>query len=116
MKNLPYLCITKRLKYAIEVYPTELLYFTLKQNKNCMKYLYVRIGVQDGEREHTHHTLLVTNCVSLWFAAMRYVSQFWGDGERDGDLWWFQHEITAKMETFTELTKEEYDLMYKTMY
>ena len=81
-----------------------------------MKYLYVRILVRDGEREHTHHCLLVTNCNSLWFAAQRYVSQFWGFGNREDDFWWFNYEITARLEDYKELTKKEYELMNRIMY
>jgi len=78
------------------------------ERNEAMKYLYIRIQIQDGAREHTHHCLHTTNCQNLDFAVEWYVAHFWGQGKRDDDLWWFDDEITARFENWKELTKEEY--------
>jgi hypothetical protein len=76
-----------------------------------MRYLLITLKVRDGEREHTHRCLHTTKAKSLWFAAQRYVSTFWGYGEREDDFWWFDNEITAELDHFVELTESEYNFI-----
>jgi hypothetical protein len=91
-----------------------------------MKRIYIRIVVLDGEREHTHHVLESTNCESVEFAVNWYLLHFWGFGTIEKRTYvsggikeyfvWFDGEITAKVETYKELTEEEYQTMIRIMY
>jgi hypothetical protein len=79
-----------------------------------MKYLFITLDVQDGERKHTHRILHTTNAKNIEFAAQRYVANFWGYGERqnkEDDFWWFFGEITCRLYSVVELTEAEYKLM-----
>lgn len=91
-----------------------------------MKNLYIRINIRDGEREHVHHVLHQTNCESLEFAVEWYVAHYWGIGENDrgrtnfigqrqGNFWWFDNEITAEVSAWKELNDEEYELLNQIM-
>lgn len=82
-----------------------------------VKYVYVRLDVQDGEREHTHHCLLITKCENLHFAVQRYASTYWGEGSRDRDCWYFDDgSVAVSVYTYKELTAEEYNTMFDIMY
>ncbi len=76
------------------------------------KHLFIRLQVQDGERQHDHKVLHTTNATNIEFAAQRYVSTFWGQGEREDDFWWFDNEITARLEKVVQITKKEYERLY----
>jgi len=79
-----------------------------------MKYLFITLDVQDGERKHTHRILHATRGNNIEFAAQRYVSNFWGFGERQSksdDFWWFFGEITCRLSNVVEISEYEYKLM-----
>lgn len=76
-----------------------------------MKYLLIILDVREGERVHTHRVLHTTNAKNIQFAAERYVSTFWGEGEREDNYWWFFGEITAKLKMVKELSEYEYRLL-----
>ena len=79
-----------------------------------MKYLFITLDVQDGERKHTHRVLHTTPGENIEFAAQRYVAAFWGWGERyntEDDFFWFNGEITCKLSNVVELSEYEYKLM-----
>jgi len=79
-----------------------------------MKYLFITLDVQDGERKHTHRILHATRGNNIEFAAQRYVSNFWGFGERqnkEDDFWWFFGEITCRLSNVVEISEYEYNLM-----
>jgi hypothetical protein len=79
-----------------------------------MKYLFITLDVQDGERKHTHRILHATKGNNIEFAAQRYVSNFWGNGERqnkEDDFWWFFGEITCRLSNVVEISEYEYKLM-----
>jgi hypothetical protein len=76
-----------------------------------MKHLFIHLKVQDGERVHDHKVLHTTNAENLAFAAERYVASYWGYGEHDGDWWWFNGEIAATLETYSELTEQEFEIL-----
>ena len=79
-----------------------------------MKYLFITLAVQDGERRHDHRCLHTTNAKNIEFAAQRYAASFWGFGERqnkEDDFWWVNGEITIRLTSVIELSKSEYKLM-----
>lgn len=76
-----------------------------------MKHLFITLEIQDGEREYTYRVLHTTPGNNINFAAERYASKFWGEGERERDFWWFFHEITVRVYTVIELTENEFKLM-----
>jgi hypothetical protein len=79
-----------------------------------MKYLFITLDIQDGERKHTHRVLHTTPGENIEFAAQRYVADFWGWGERynkEDDFFWFNGEITGKLSNVVELSEYEYKLM-----
>jgi len=79
-----------------------------------IKYLFITLDVQDGERKHTHRILHSTPGENIEFAAQRYVAAFWGQGERynkEDDYFWFFGEITCRLSNVVELTEYEYKLM-----
>ena len=80
--------------------------------------LYIRIKVQSGNREHTHHCLHESNCKSSVFAVMWYASHFWGHGvlDKEEGHWWFDDEIIVEVETYKVLSKTDYELMHNLMY
>jgi len=77
-----------------------------------MRYLFIQLEIQDGERVHDHRVLHTTKAIDLNFAVERYVSTYWGYGEVDKQSrWWDYGECTGRLKSFTELTKEEYEML-----
>lgn len=78
-----------------------------------MKYLFIELRIQDGERQHTHRVLTTTLASNVRFAAERYAASYWGHGKREDkdNYWWFDGEITIKVIRVTELS----EFMYKAM-
>jgi len=79
-----------------------------------MKYLFIELAIQDGEREHNHRVLHTTTGNNINFAAERYAASYWGRGTRESrkdNFWWVNYEITIRVELVMELTKEEYTFM-----
>lgn len=76
-----------------------------------MKYLLITIDAREGERVHTHRCLHTTTGNNIQFAAQRYISTYWGWGEREDDWWWFHGEITLELRMVKELSEYEYRLM-----
>lgn len=75
-----------------------------------MRYVFINLEIQDGERNHVHRVLHITRTKNLDFAVKRYVSTFWGYGKVDKlSGWWDYGECAGRLKTFTELTKEEYE-------
>lgn len=84
-----------------------------------MKYIFIQLAIQDGEREHTHRIVHTTNAKNLAFAVERYASTYWGYSELDksSKCWYaFGGEISIKVENWKELTQEEYKLINKLFY
>lgn len=87
-----------------------------------MKYLFITLEIQDGERVHTHRVLETTNCKNINFAAEYYAAHYWGYGERtfkdmDNHAWFFHgDEIAIDVENVKELTKSEFDYVYNLFY
>lgn len=90
-----------------------------------MKYLFIKIKVQDGYREHIHKVLHTTTCTNIEFAIIWYIAHYWGYGTLDKNYlpcinihtkrnkWWFDNEITCEVISYSELTEEEYLLLSK---
>ena len=77
-----------------------------------MKYLFIELLVQDGERSHTHKILHTTTGNDIKFAAERYASTYWGYGSYEHGIgWWFDGEIVVKVNNVIELTKEEFECL-----
>ena len=51
--------------------------------KNKIKYLFIHLEIQDGERRHDHKVLHITTAKNLNFAVEKYVATFWGYGKID---------------------------------
>lgn len=83
-----------------------------------MKYLYIRLTVQDGEREHTHHCIHTTNAKNIEFAAERYAASFWGKSTHDKDGYWsaWGGEIMIKLRNVERLTKKQYNFLNSLFY
>lgn len=77
-----------------------------------MKYLFIELLIREGEREHDHRVLTTTDANDIKFAAQRYASTYWGEGERDG-MYWYAHggEIAIRVESVVELSEYEYKLL-----
>lgn len=81
-----------------------------------MKHLFITLSIQDGEREHTHRILHNTTGKNIDFAAERYASTYWGEGEgeighRGRILWWFWGEFTVRVESVVEISDDEYKVI-----
>lgn len=77
-----------------------------------MKYLFITLSVQDGERNHTHRVLHTTNAKDINFAAERYAATYWGYGSHDEDgRWWFNGEMAIKVDNVVELSSNDYYLV-----
>ena len=78
-----------------------------------MKYLFIELKIQDGERQHNHRVLTTTLASNVRFAAERYAASYWGYGKREDkdDYWWVNGEITIKVVRVTELTQYMYRAM-----
>jgi hypothetical protein len=84
-----------------------------------LRYLFIQLKVQDGEREHNHRVLHTTTAKNLDFAAERYVASYWGESELDKSCGaWFAHggEIAIQLEKCTEITESEYQFLNKLFY
>lgn len=88
-----------------------------KDKTERIKYLYIRIMVRDGEREHLHHCLNETKCDNINFAAEWYTSHFWGESTRDDNSWYaWNNEICITLKEVRELTKEKFEYLYDLFY
>lgn len=76
-----------------------------------MKYLFITLTIQDGERSHTHRILHSTNAIDIKFAAQRYAASYWGHGSHTGEWWWFQGEVALKLDFVTEISQTGYDYL-----
>jgi len=78
-----------------------------------MKYLFIELQIQDGERQHTHRILITTLAENVQFVAQRYAASYWGYGKREDkdNYWWVDGEITIKVVRVTELS----EFMYRAM-
>lgn len=84
-----------------------------------MKYLFIELEIQDGERIHTHRCLHTTKCKNINYAAEYYAAHYWGYSERTfNDNSWYAHvgEIAIECTDVKELTKSQYDFMYNVFY
>lgn len=84
-----------------------------------MKYLFISLAIQDGEREYDFRCLHTTNAKNINFAAERYAATFWGESrlEKPWKVWSaFSGEINISLEKVKELTKEEYDFLHNLFY
>ena len=84
-----------------------------------VRYLFIHLKVQDGEREHDHRVLHTTTGTNLDFAAERYVASFWGYSELERSTGsWYAHggEIAIQLEKCTEITESEYQFLNKLFY
>lgn len=103
----------------------------MNPNIDMIKHLYLRLIVQDGEREHTHHCIHVTKCKDIKFSALWYTAHYWGIGEHEHSylknypivsqltkepVWWFDNEITVRLESYKEITEIEYQFLNKLFY
>ena len=95
----------------------------LLEAKDEPKHLYIRLTVQDGVREHTHHCVTSTRCENLEFAVQWYAAHFWGDTSdlfrENKDSWYYSFdggEISVTVETWKELTTEEANMLNQLMY
>ena len=79
-----------------------------------MKYLFIELKIQDGERTHTHRVQHTTNAKNINFVAERYAATYWdSNAYHEKDYWWHFNEITIKVEKVMEMTKEEHEIMNK---
>jgi hypothetical protein len=77
-----------------------------------IRYLFIHLEVQDGDRRHYHRILHTTKASNLNFAVERCVSTYWGYGKADKQSrWWNYGECSGRLKSFTELTKEEYEML-----
>ena len=81
--------------------------------KSSPKHLYIRLKVQDGMREHTHHCLTTTKCESPEFAVNWYAAHFWGHGVMYRDhakevYYMFDSELAVEVQTWKVLTPMEF--------
>ena len=82
-----------------------------------MKYLFITLEIQDGEREHTHRVLETTNCKNINFAAEYYAAHYWGYSENDNGVWYAHGgEIAIEFVKVIELSEFEFNLMHKIFY
>ena len=81
------------------------------------KYLYIRLKVQEGEREHIHHCLHITKCNNINFAGDWYAAHFWGESTRDNDTWYAcNNEIAISLKEVKELSKKEFEFLDNLIY
>lgn len=81
-----------------------------------MKYLVLYIDTRDGERDHTSKVLLITQCKNINFAAQWYTAHFWGEcgiRESKSEWWWWFYDIACRLESVTEITEGEYNVLKK---
>jgi hypothetical protein len=81
------------------------------------KYLYIRLTVREGEREHTHHCLHTTRAENINFAAELYAARFWGTSYRDDSTWYaWGGEIAITLEKVQEISAEKYNELHELFY
>jgi len=77
-----------------------------------IRYLFIHLEVKDGERTHNHRVLHTTRAKDLNFAVERYVSTFWGFGKVDKQSrWWDYGECAGRLKSFTEISREDYEML-----
>ena len=97
---------------TIEIYGTEGELLWDNTPKSKLKYLFIHIEIQDGERRHDHKVLHCTTAKNIKFSAERYVATFWGHGEVDKESrWWNYGECTGRLKRVEELTLAEYETL-----
>ena len=86
-------------------------FFDIKRVENPIRYLFVHLEVQDGERKHDHKVVFATRANNLGLSAQRYVANYWGYGKREEDWWWWDGEIAGRLVSWKELTEQSYNLL-----
>lgn len=78
-----------------------------------MKYLFIKLTVQNGEYNGEEKVLHVTKCDNIQFVAHRYAAKFYGGVPERDSVWWCYYggEVAVRMDNVVELTKEQYDYL-----
>lgn len=80
--------------------------------------LYVRLEIQEGEREHTHHCLFTTDIQDDEQAGKAYAESYWDEGGNwDEDRYSaFFGEMAIRVEKVQEITEDEFVFLEETLY
>jgi hypothetical protein len=79
-----------------------------------MKYLFIHLEVQDGERRHDHRILHATKANDIVFAAQRYASTYWGTSSLNKETGWWEYnacEFAIRVKNVIEISEYEHRLM-----
>ena len=80
-----------------------------------MKYLFIVLNTQDGEREHTSRSLLqIADTEDIEESAELYASEYWcGKSEPidENGYYWVSGEFAVRLSFVREITKSEYKLL-----
>jgi hypothetical protein len=87
--------------------------------KISVNYVYLQMTIVQGEFEHEHRVLFVTECKNIKFACMRYISRYWGTARRykkfSNDVW-LNSDMIVKKFSYINLNPRQYTTIRNIMY
>ena len=114
LSKFPNMTYEEGIKYFYE-------WVTGQSNENLLrmiKYLYIRLLIKEGDREHTHHCLYVSK-LSLKDAAKKFAANYWGESEWDEkNQCWYAcgGDIAISISKVEELTEREYTFLKNVLF
>ena len=77
-----------------------------------MKYLFITLEIQEGERRYLHRSLHKTKGNDIHFASERYAASFWNHSKHDKNGWWWPSgEMALRVHNVTQLKEKDYRLI-----
>ena len=82
------------------------------------KYLFIELGIRNGEYEYEAKSLHISTCKNIWFTAYMWAIRFYAGNpyrmSKKDDCWYFYGgEVAVEVNKCEEITEAEYKVLRK---